>query len=210
MPDTNNPINNNPVNNTAVPNGSNPNNQNKPVNTPTPVNGAGVGIAASILKPQSEKDRKEFEKALERKKRAQEGGSASKTPLLLLIVVIILGVVLFNNKDVLKKAAKKIVSKPAIVAQKNKTTALSAEVFVLENNLRIKITTAANVDKASILLSGNPTKYEAKVISKENPGEKIWEVTAQGLKKGEYTYKCYAKDNKTKKLEFTTGTFTVK
>lgn len=167
----------------------------------------GLGLKGSILKPQTEKDKKEYEKAIE-KANGGTSGLPIKTIISVLVIVLLVAAVVTN-----KGAIKKIVAKTTTVAEK-KAPVISTELKIIEvepvvlgNNLRLRVKTTAKVDKTTLLLDG---KMTVGTMLNEEEGNKNWEFTVQSLKKGSYTFKCYAKETKANKFVFQNGSFTVK
>jgi hypothetical protein len=170
----------------------------------------GLGLKGSILKPQTEKDRKDYEKAVD----SADGSKKSPLKLIIsLLVILLIAVAVVSNQSAFKKTNVKVTETPKAekklpAATVNKELKIvELEPVVLANNLRLRIKTTGAIDKTSLLLDG---KMLAGVLINEDENGKNWEFTAQNLKKGNYNFKCYAKNSKTNKFTFENGTFTVK
>jgi len=166
------------------------------------------GLTASVLKPQSEKEKQDIEKAMEkeRKKRTGEATGLDVSPelmkkigvgILSVIIILFLGFKLVSTS-----------SKPADSA------ILEQDIVVYQNDVRLKVTTTTAIDKATVMIFKDEQKIaqeSGKIVSNEDSTSKFWEFSASALTKGKYTYKCYAKNTaEPDKLSITKGNFTVK
>jgi len=191
----------NNLQNNATPNGETPIAADA-ANPTTP----GLGLKGSILKPQTEQDRKSYEKEFEKKANSGTKGPLPIKAILGVLVILLLILAGVSNIGILKKAAKKVVAvKPVTAIAEFKI--LEKEPVVLGTNFRLRIKTPISVDKTSLLLDG---KMTVGTLINEDKSVKNWEFTAQDLKKGDYVFKCYIKDSKANKFTFENGNFTVK
>ncbi len=176
-------------------------------------NGDISGLKSSVLKEQSAKEKDDIEKAL--KKQAQKNNKsdqhAKKLPLkqiLAVILVLILLVIGYKNIGNFKKLLSFIPkTQPAVAI-------LEQDTFVYANDFRLKIKTSSSTDKTTLqIISNNQViqQINGKIISTDKDGSLYWELPTTGLKKGDYSYKCYAKNTKqADSLTIVKGVFAIK
>lgn len=169
----------------------------------------GLGLKGSILKPQTDKDKKEYEKAIEKVAKNKDGSPSKSLPIKTIIgglVAVLLIAAVVSNLGNLKQTVKKAIP-AAGIAKNDQPKILECNPILIGNNLSLKVKTSKNTDKTSLLLSGK--MYTGNLINEEE-NNKNWEFTVQGLSPAQYTYKCYAKDTKSNKFSFENGTFVIK
>ena len=201
------PIDQNNLNNT--------NTQNKEPNKLFSGNSSLLGMKASILKPQTAKEKQDYEKAIQKRLKKANGEPGSSWPFGLIIkaaaalaMVVLLCILYINNKDFLQKVGNKLAFlEKAQIAKPIEP--LTPEILVLEDNVQIKITTPAGIDKATLIFADK--KFNGKIMNKTVGGRtNTWEFILAGLKPGQYNFKCYTKNTKTNQVGFITGSFEVK
>ena len=86
---------------------------------------------------------------------------------------------------------------------------VSTRRVVLGESFRLTMTTNGAVDVAVMLVSAegrDTTRHEGEIIAISGDGNKTWVFESTGLRRGSYTYKCFAKNSITDEYKFELGT----
>lgn len=190
-----------------------PTNEDQPVDRQRIFSGNGdiSGLKSSVLKEQNSKEKIELEKALQKHQQKSKGDQPAKPlplkQILIAVLVLVLLIIIYMSAGKIKKMFV-LPQKQAIVA------ILEQDTFVYDHDFRLKIKTSATADKATLQVINNNQiiqQIPGKIISTEKDGSIYWELATTGLKKGEYIYKCYAKNSKkADSLTLVKGIFVIK
>lgn len=176
-----------------------------------------TGMASSVLKAQTDAERKNMERAIDQHRASQEGKKSydfKYTGLIVLVlIVLVLGATAVFKPTLVNKAKAKLGR--VLVHKKQKV-----QPIIMSHDLKIKGTTATltvlvskKADKVTCVFSrrGAQKSITKSGVKKQTLGEgMLWETQITKMRKGSYTYKVFVHDPRHPDVGILTGNCTIK